>query len=122
MSMTQEQLRTEWIARLRSGKYQQTRSCLHIPGEGHCCLGVACEILVEEGRMTRGPDLELSKPQAMFDGSSTLLSPEAVTAFGLRDGAGSCAIGERSSLTSLNDYGRTFDEIADDLETGDYWK
>lgn len=35
--------RKQWIEALKSGKYKQTRKVLGNT-EGHCCLGVACEV------------------------------------------------------------------------------
>jgi hypothetical protein len=45
-----EELKLEWIRRLRSGEYAQTQSALHIIfkfgelAEAYCCLGVYCEL------------------------------------------------------------------------------
>lgn len=36
-----------WLAALRSGKYEQTEGCLEDAG-GYCCLGVACQVLIEK--------------------------------------------------------------------------
>ncbi len=47
MQITQAQhaKRQEWLAALRSGKYQQTEGILHSAETGgFCCLGVACDI------------------------------------------------------------------------------
>lgn len=48
------EVKAEWLKRLRSGKYTQTAGALHRvlgddPGEHQfCCLGVLCEIAVEQ--------------------------------------------------------------------------
>ncbi len=36
----QAQLRTKWLAALRSGDYEQCQGQLHIKDDGYCCLGV----------------------------------------------------------------------------------
>lgn len=38
-----KQLRDEWVAALRSGKYKQTTGAL-FRGEACCCLGVLCRV------------------------------------------------------------------------------
>ena len=45
------ELKQEWIRRLRSGEYSQTRGVLKRSGfsNGHCCLGVLCDILDPKG-------------------------------------------------------------------------
>lgn len=46
------ELKKEWIDRLRSGRYDQTTGMLR-NNLGFCCLGVLCEVLVDEGRLRR---------------------------------------------------------------------
>jgi len=38
----------KWVAALRSGEYKQIQNRLGDPN-GHCCLGVACEVAIENG-------------------------------------------------------------------------
>jgi hypothetical protein len=38
----------KWVEALRSGKYQQTTGALCRDGK-YCCLGVACEVAIENG-------------------------------------------------------------------------
>lgn len=38
-----------WLERLRSGQYQQGRVNLRNADDEFCCLGILCEIAVEEG-------------------------------------------------------------------------
>jgi|SRR6266853_268140 len=42
-----KEIKARWIEALRSGKYKQGRSFLKIK-EGFCCLGVLCELAVED--------------------------------------------------------------------------
>ena len=46
--MTPQEIRTEWLKRLRSGEYEQTTGNLHLNGK-FCCLGVLCTIGEEAG-------------------------------------------------------------------------
>lgn len=48
----------EWVAELRSGKYTQIQKRLKSP-EGHCCMGVACEIYAKHHNMTFSQVMEL---------------------------------------------------------------
>ena len=41
-------IKERWIAALESDKYKQTKSML-VNSYGHCCLGVLCELAVEDG-------------------------------------------------------------------------
>src|SRR3954466_4218538 len=49
------EVKEKWVAALRSGEYKQGRSYLHSQnpdGEDRfCCLGVLCELAVQEGRV-----------------------------------------------------------------------
>lgn len=127
--MTRDELRAEWIRRLESGEYEQGRTNLRC-NDAYCCLGIACEILVEEGVLEakrEGGATTSYVPVGGLDsrGSTTLLPDPAVEAFGLRGRLGEVHPDEYKneiSLTSLNDNGVPFPEIAKRLRTGDYWK
>jgi len=45
------EVKERWIAALRSGDYQQTQGALVRTGDhgGYCCLGVLCQLAVEDG-------------------------------------------------------------------------
>lgn len=38
-----------WVPALRSGKYKQGRGQLRSANDEFCCLGVACDLLIEQG-------------------------------------------------------------------------
>jgi len=40
-------IKTKWVAALRSGEYEQTEGVLR-NGNGYCCLGVLCDIYSKE--------------------------------------------------------------------------
>ena len=42
-----EDVKQEWVKRLRSGDYDQTRGQLK-NSEGHCCMGVLCDVIDPE--------------------------------------------------------------------------
>lgn len=49
------EIKTRWLAALRSGQYQQSRSRLRntkavspLVPEGYCCLGVLCDVVKDE--------------------------------------------------------------------------
>lgn len=45
----------KWVEALRSGEYKQTIGELQ-NNVGHCCLGVACEIFIQESKKRRYPN------------------------------------------------------------------
>jgi hypothetical protein len=44
-----EAIKERWLAALRSGKYKQGRGKLKTVDDEYCCLGVLCELAVEDG-------------------------------------------------------------------------
>lgn len=109
------EVKTKWLAALRSGQFKQGRGRLARvtpEGEEFCCLGVLCELAVQEGVAKRKLDWEIF----VYDFSEHYL-PETVAEWsGLDDGQG-CRPGTFDSLSVLNDdrcY--TFDQIADIIE------
>lgn len=43
-----QEIKARWLAKLESGEYEQTTEHL-ATSDGYCCLGVLCEIAVEDG-------------------------------------------------------------------------
>lgn len=43
------ELKAEWIAALRSGKYRQGQTALRTKSDEYCCLGVLCNIVDPAG-------------------------------------------------------------------------
>src|SRR4051812_42693305 len=62
MGDMKSELKEEWLRALRSGEYKQARGALHRmrtdlynAAEGHCCLGVLCEVVgVRKGTTING--------------------------------------------------------------------
>jgi hypothetical protein len=106
MAASKDWIRAEWIRRLESGKYQQTKGCLY-NGEGYCCLGVLCEIAHENGIVERSDKPNGDGHYAYCydeDGIEIVADvdlPHAVMAWaGINTVAGTYEYG---SLVSLND-------------------
>lgn len=76
-----QEVKDKWVAALRSGEYQQTKSVLN-DANGYCCLGVLCDLASKDGVGSWG---ELRPgSQRKFNGYSAFMpSPEVITwAFG----------------------------------------
>ena len=103
--MSRKEKRREWIEALRSGKYEQTQNYLR-SGNSFCCLGVLCDISgidkwdesfinhIPYGKNTVMPTSDVTKLVNLSDRRARL-------------------------LTLANDSGKTFNEIADIIES---WK
>jgi hypothetical protein len=102
----------ELIAALRSGKYQQTKSQLR-HGNAFCCLGVACEIS-KLGEW-------IGQRYSTHDNISTFILPKSVQDyFGFSNRTGlllsDSLIDDDPALSTMNDHGHSFTEIADFIE------
>lgn len=116
------ELKTKWVAALRSGKYQQTRRMLHRleddvdTDRGHCCLGVLCEILKEEGKIIS--QIQDDDKVCEYYGKEDVLSSSDIpttilTEIGL-------SVNAETNLINMNDdEHKTFAEIADYIESND---
>lgn len=112
------EVKAKWLEALRSGEYKQGTGHLN-RGRRYCCLGVLCEVAIQEGlnlSVTReGPRENVT---AFYNNSAGLL-PEAVVEW-----AGLTMTNpefftddqESWSLASKNDSGATFEEIANLIE------
>lgn len=137
-------VKAKWLQKLRSGEYDQGRFFLRRKGRSeaeadrYCCLGVLCEVAVEEGVIPPAVSgHSWGDYRYMYDDGSEQALPDAVADWaGLDDGLGtlvpgvarlesacpcaSCRIGgipEAHTLAELNDdLGYTFDQIADVIE------
>lgn len=91
----------KWVAALRSGNYSQCAGKL-TNGEGYCCLGVAEKVLNPAGDW--GHKVHLTEATRIKLGLQSL------------DG-GFDVSGWHNFLTTLNDRGDSFSEIADIIES-----
>lgn len=127
-------VKTKWLAALRSGEYQQIDGSLHKDQQGFCCLGVLCDLYHKEtGRGAWETDTQLCEGERRtytfkenqdsntsflittvqnwaFDPNSTILTGAGALKDGIK--------GEQGQLTTLaeiNDAPDKFDfnRIAD---------
>jgi hypothetical protein len=99
------ELKRQWVAALRSGKYRQIAKSLRKSVNGRnrfCCLGVLCEIAGEE--KVRG-----GYKDKRGEWRTGTLSPEQTDRLGL-------PVQIMHNLIDLNDMGKSFVEIADEIE------
>ncbi len=137
-----ENIKSRWVAALRSGNYSQARGRLE--SESHyCCLGVLCEIAVKDNIVDKYKTAEGSLYASFSDpiDRGTAVLPIAVMEWaGLPTDDPNPAVilrhdeippsiskhdygdvflstGDgKTNLASLNDNGATFEEIADIIE------
>ena len=94
--MTKEIKLDNWIAALRSGTYNQGRERLRLYEDSYCCLGVLCDIYDPKGWE--------QKYNGYFWYDSSSLLPSNLESF----------VSSRTQdiLTTLNDRGASFSDIA----------
>ena len=115
-NLSPKEARQKLAEALRSGKYTQARGRLGSQ-RGHCCRGVACEVFMQnENGMLRCDDEQLS-PGYIFrlDGATHLALPPCEVVEWL--GAKTSSEPNGNTLVSMNDNGRTFDDIAAVVES-----
>jgi hypothetical protein len=108
---TKENLK-KWTSALRSGRFKQTVGALKI-NDGYCCLGVLCHIITEEQPNTRVIEKFNQILATGKDGKDQLgIIPEDLfiewTGF---------PYSIHWTLSTMNDKGHSFFEIADYIET-----
>lgn len=109
----------KWVDALRSGKYRQTKGALHRTenGDEFCCLGVACKVYLEENPGSL--DTHRGLGIIMYELRRSIL-PEPVRLWlGLKSATGTFAGSPHGNrdLTTENDRGVVFDQIADIIES-----
>jgi hypothetical protein len=110
-----------WVAALRSGEYKQTQKLLK-DENGHCCLGVLCELYQKENEV----NIEVSNKAQDGRVYSLFLTEPAVLPLAVMKWAGLLSQDGRPrdyqettrypKLTAKNDEGASFKEIADIIE------
>lgn len=135
-------IKERWVSALRSGRYPKGTLRLNNNGEGFCCLGVLCEIAVEDQVVftkLEGDDVFYTSKLDPRD-SNSALAPEAVSNWAGLEGANPYVTVSqglinkypdlynaippedfvdgrvRYSLAGLNDSHVSFDDIADLIE------
>lgn len=102
----EQDLRTRWIAALRSGKYKQGVGCLRDSTDRMCCLGVLCDLVDPNGWIDDGEEWQWRQPGASY--GSAKYPPDEITALAFE--------GSRGELATRNDQGVSFADIADYVE------
>ena len=109
-----QRVKRVWVADLRSGKDKQVTGSLQTK-DGHCCWGVLCELHAEE----TGGQFEWDDDGMFLYYSEPKMPPiEVVKWAGLLHPIDSQVMinGLTRTLAVHNDYGVTFDQIADAIE------
>lgn len=106
----------KWVEALRSGEFQQTKGKLH-NGSEYCCLGVACAIYAEEGGGNFEKDAVYD--EWSFDGECSTLPDSVLDWLNLQTDAGYFKLidGDGSLLDANDEQGKTFEEIADIIDS-----
>lgn len=109
-----ERIKKLWVDALRSGEYKQGTGALCTTSFGiveHCCLGVLCELAIEDGVSL--PKFERNN-HVLFDGMDATL-PESVVDWADLD-CENPEVDGALSLAEYNDDGSSFFRIADLIE------
>lgn len=110
------EIKREWVEALRSGKYKQGSGRLRDDTDRYCCLGVLCDIVKDRiGGAHWSASVgcyDFSAPGS-FD-SASIIPLSVVKLTGVENEWGGHVIGR--NLTSINDEGVGFSQIADLIE------
>jgi hypothetical protein len=117
-------IKRRWVEALRSGRYPQHQEVLNQPGKGFCCLGVLCEIAVEDDILVRKTYHDRSyigyvQPDEEGEVATHILTNAIIRWAGLShlNSETTTKNGKTKSLTAWNDSGEaSFNEIADMIE------
>lgn len=122
--MLKKSFKKKWIAALRSGKFEQTSGELRSKdGKGFCCLGVACHLLRPNLWSKKEDVFKIRMKHGFNEKDSLVLDlPDTFPAFQagympkrLAESVG-LSTEDQKTLSTLNDDGNSFDEIADYIE------
>ena len=114
-----EEVAKLWTAALRSGKYVQGQGCLRqsINDVDHyCCLGVLCKLGINNGLCINEEESSGNREVVSFDGEVSYLPYEVREWSGMKSRYGSFDT-HKQNLANLNDDGKTFNEIADIIDS-----
>lgn len=101
------EVKTKWVAALRSGDYRQGRGTLRSSADEYCCLGVLCDLAVKDGILDQ-PDRGPYRGSPWSYGGNSGYPPVGVDYW-----VGALRMG---TLVDMNDTGVPFSEIADYIE------
>jgi hypothetical protein len=99
----------EWADMLESGIIKQGKNSLENKGK-YCCLGALCRIL--EKRVNIDVD-DIDSSNVCFNGEYAYLPKEVINYTGMKSDDGEFTVNDSTyRLSSLNDGGKSFKEIA----------
>lgn len=106
----------EWVTALRSGKYKQGQRYLRSCNDAYCCLGVLLDIERVQWEITEGYDAYYAmngkaEARLLYFGDSGVSTEGEISPCSVYDGSKS-----HNFLTSMNDAGLPFHDIATVLE------
>lgn len=102
-------VKADWLAALRSGEFEQGKGHLNKNGL-YCCLGVLCEVAIRSGQ-------EVQRIKSNVDGTTYYDGVSSFPADSIYRWAGMYnSYKYELKLASMNDEGKSFQEIADWIE------
>jgi hypothetical protein len=105
-------IKSRWTAELRSGRFVQGTGALKTEDDTYCCLGVLCQLAIEDGVDIRVTEPKGAVPHYEYDGEGGLL-PESVYEWAGLEGPSPYISELNDGLTGLNDGGdHDFNSIA----------
>lgn len=107
--MNQQELRQQWYDALKSDKYKQGRNYLRTMDDKYCCLGVACDLIDPDDWHTQMSRTGNSVYSYENLHSTAYMPMHIARLYGL-------TTEEQEILGGMNDYGSTFDEIAEEIK------
>jgi len=111
-----KEIKAQWLAALRSGKYKQTTGVLRQDHTNEmCCLGVLCDILAPNDWDGQGYHRnELQLPSGSICEQAGLPPPyRGVSALGIETVTGETLT---NKLAGLNDQSENFDRVIEMIE------
>lgn len=110
------EVKSKWVAALRSGDYEQAQAVLRSYDDKYCCLGVLCDVTHPEGWMDETTeDSNHTKCFAFALGAGVRMRRTATLPSALLAEAELTEV-EQGELILMNDAGDSFDIIADYIE------
>lgn len=107
MVLMKPEIKTKWLAALRSGKYKQGKGCLRSGDDKFCCLGVLLDVVAPKGWLSSFHSAK------RYHRSSDSIG-ELPTASFARRARLPCGI--LKDLAAMNDNGTRFTTIAKYIE------
>lgn len=106
-----------WLEALRSGEYEQGRSALANTNDEYCCLGVLCQLAVNNGVPIKVKKVQSGLgPVKSYDDAKYLL-PQSVQEWAGLESSNPVVQGDiGTNLADMNDRRYSFDAIARVIE------